>query len=170
MQNARNPTLIRLALSIGLTYEIVGQASDFIFNIHAAQTDHQKIVAESLEITPQLIPVVYADPTTGTRFMRLKAGPGPLAIRYAATVDLNHHSESPARIEEVRISQLPPSVLPYIYPSRYCQSDRLRRFATREFGHLRQGYWRVRQYRTGCACAPPFCRAARTKAPPPLIH
>jgi transglutaminase-like putative cysteine protease len=31
----------------------------------------------------------------------------------------------------------------YIYPSRYCQSDRLHKFATREFGHLRQGYWRV---------------------------
>jgi transglutaminase-like putative cysteine protease len=44
---------------------------------------------------------------------------------------------------EVPIARLPPEVLPYIYPSRYCQSDRLHRFATREFGHLAQGYWRV---------------------------
>jgi hypothetical protein len=28
--------------------------------------------------------------------------------------------------------------------SRYCQSDRLRKFAITEFGHLEQGYWRVK--------------------------
>ena len=135
--------MIRLKLSIDLWYEIANQASDFIFNIHAAQTGHQTVVTESLEIKPPLTAVVYPDPTSGTRFMRLRAGPGPLIIRYAATIDIDHHVESPASVDEVPIAKLPPAVLPYIYPSRYCQSDRLRRFATREFGHLRQGYWRV---------------------------
>lgn len=135
--------MVRLSLSVDLKYEIAGRPSDFIFNIHAAQTAHQKIVAERLDITPPLNPVVYPDPTDGTRFMRLKAGPGSLAIRYAATVDIDHYIESPARIEEVPISQLPPSVLSYLYPSRYCQSDRLQRLAIREFGHLQQGYVRV---------------------------
>ena len=135
--------MIRLNLSVDLKYEIAGQASDFIFSIHAAQTAHQQIVAESLDIKPALNPVVYPNPIDGTRFMRLKAGPGVLAIRYAATVDIDHYVESPARIEEVPISQLPPSVLSYLYPSRYCQSDRLQRLATREFGHLQQGYARV---------------------------
>lgn len=54
-----------------------------------------------------------------------------------------HHTESPERLEEVPIAQLPPEVLPYIYPIRYCQSDRLHKFATQEFERLRQGYWRV---------------------------
>jgi transglutaminase-like putative cysteine protease len=135
--------MIRLNLSIDLWYEIANQASDFIFNIQAAQTGHQKVVTESLDISPPVIPVLYSDTTYGNRFMRLKADPGPLTIRYAATVDIDHYAESPAHIEETPVSQLPSSVLPYIYPSRYCQSDRLRRFATREFGHLRQGYWRV---------------------------
>ena len=135
--------MIRLKFSIDLCYEIANQASDFIFNIHAAQTAHQTVVAEGLDINQPVVPVVYADTSYGTRFMRLRAEPGPLAIRYAATVDIDHHVESPANIEEIPVSQLPTSVLPYVYPSRYCQSDRLRRFATREFGHLRQGYWRV---------------------------
>ena len=137
--------MIRLKLSIGLNYEIANQASDFIFNIHAAQTTHQRIVAETLHITPPLIPVayVYPDPANGTRYMRLKAGPGLMSLQYTATVDIDHHVESPACINEIPVSQLPPSVLAYVYPSRYCQSDRLRRFAAREFGHLRQGYWRV---------------------------
>jgi transglutaminase-like putative cysteine protease len=135
--------MIRLKLSIELSYEIANQASDFIFNIHAAQTAHQKVVSESLDISQPVIPVEYSDTACGTRFMRFNAEPGTLTIRYAATVDIDHHVESPACIGETPVSQLPPSVLSYIYPSRYCQSDRFRRFATREFGHLRQGYWRV---------------------------
>jgi len=135
--------MIRLQFTIDLSYQIFHQPSDFIFNIHAAQTARQVVVTERLDITPPAAPLVYTDPTYGTRFMQFKAGPGPLDLHYEATVDIDHHSESPACIEETPVSQLPSSVLAYLYPSRYCQSDRLRRFATREFGHLRQGYWRV---------------------------
>ena len=46
-------------------------------------------------------------------------------------------------LEECPIARMPPEALAFIYPSRYCESDRLRRFAAREFGHLRPGYWRV---------------------------
>src|SRR5664279_4631876 len=107
--------MIRLKFSIDLSYEIANQASDFIFNIHAAQTEHQKVVTESLDISQAVTPVVYTDTIYGPRFMRLKAEPGPLNIRYAATVDIDHHVESPARIKETPVSELPPSVLPYIY-------------------------------------------------------
>jgi transglutaminase-like putative cysteine protease len=135
--------MIRLKLSIDLRYVISGEASDFIFNIHPARTAHQAIVEESLDITPPLLPTIHSDTDCGSRYMRVKAGPGLLAIGYAATVDIDHHMESPMRIPEIAIAELPASVLPYVYPSRYCQSDRLRRFATREFGHLSRGYWRV---------------------------
>lgn len=142
--------MIRLNLSIDLRYEIANEPSDFIFNVHAAQTKHQTVVAENMEISPQVVPFVYSDPghpSHETRFMRFRTGPGPLSIRYTATVDIDHHAESTAGIYEVPIAQLPPAVLPYVYPSRYCQSDRLRRYATREFGHLIQGYQRVQAIR-----------------------
>ncbi len=42
-------------------------------------------------------------------------------------------------------------MLPYVYPSRYCQSDRLHRLAVREFGHLWQGYSRVQAIRAWVA-------------------
>lgn len=135
--------MIRLKFSIDLTYEIADYASDFIFNIHAAQTSCQSVLAEQLYLSPPVTPMIYTDPTCGGRYMRLKAGPGPLAVHYEATVDIVHYTESPGRLAEVPIAQLPQEALPYIYPSRYCQSDRLYKFATREFGHLRQGYWRV---------------------------
>lgn len=135
--------MVRMKFAIELKYEITEQVSDFIFNIHAAQTRYQSVVTEQLYISQPVLPVTYIDPTSGSRYMRLKADPGELIVRYDATVDIAHHFESPARLAEVSISQLPAAVLPYIYPSRYCQSDRLHKLATREFGHLRQGYWRV---------------------------
>jgi len=135
--------MIRLLMSIDLRYEIAHEPGDFIFNVHAARTAHQSVVAESLDINPQAVPVMYSDPVHDTRFMRFRADPGLLTIRYAATVDINHHIEAPDGLGEVPVAQLPPSVLPYVYPSRYCQSDRLRRYAMREFGNLPQGYQRV---------------------------
>ena len=94
-------------------------------------------------INQSLVPQIYSDTATGSRIMRMKANPGLLSIEYSATVQINHHIEQSSMIEEIPIADLPPSVLPYVYPSRYCQSDRLRSFASREFGQLKQGYWRV---------------------------
>lgn len=40
--------MIKLKFSISLSYEIANNPSDFIFNIHAAQTNHQLVVIESM--------------------------------------------------------------------------------------------------------------------------
>ena len=135
--------MIRLKFDIELRYEVIGMNSDFIFNLHAAQTAQQSVVNEQLDISPALTPVLYTDPITQTRFIRLQAAPGPFSIRYEATVDISHYAEAPHNLLEVPISQLPSEVLPYIYPSRYCQSDRLGRLATWEFAHFQPGYARV---------------------------
>src|ERR1035437_883548 len=117
--------MLRLKFSIELNYEIDSPGCDFIFSIHAAQTPHQIIVAESLSISQSLTSNSYKDPVTHTRFLRLKAFAGPLTVQYDATVDLDHYTAQPAQIGEVTVANLPGAVLPYIYPSRYCQSDRL---------------------------------------------
>ena len=136
--------MIRLKFSIALNYDITEPGADFIFSIHAAQTQHQTVVTETLEISQPLPHSLYTDAITQTRFLRLKANVGPLRVYYAATVDLDHYTAQPDQIGEVAVANLPGAVLPYLYPSRYCQSDRLGRFAIKEFGHLWQGYRRVR--------------------------
>ena len=135
--------MIRLKFAIELKYEVADNTADFVFNIHAAKTPWQSVFAEAVLVSQPLVTTVYTDPRFGSRYLRMRANAGPLAVRYDATVDITHHFEPPANIEEVPIAGLAPEILPFIYPSRYCQSDRLRRYATREFGHLRQGYWRV---------------------------
>jgi hypothetical protein len=54
--------------------------------------------------------------------MRLHAGPGLLHLSYAATVGITHHRAEPDTLAEVPVRCIPLEVLPYVYPSRYCQS------------------------------------------------
>ena len=135
--------VLRLNFSIALNYEITQPGCDFILNIHAAQTAHQTVVWESLQISQPVLPSMYTDTVSHNRYLRLKALAGLLTVRYEAAVDLAHHVAQPLEIAEVPVAQLPGSVLPYLYPSRYCESDRLHRLAVKEFGHLPQGYSRV---------------------------
>jgi len=136
--------MVRLKLFIELQYEIIDYVSDFIFNIHAAQTACQSLVMENLEVSQPVDVALFTEPLHGNRYARLRAVPGHLKVRYDAVVDLAHHIASPDSVGEVPIAQLPAETLAYLYPSRYCQSDRLRQLANHEFGGLRQGYWRVR--------------------------
>lgn len=139
--------MIRLRLSLELDYEVMAPGCDFVFNIHAAKTARQRVLSEQLTLSQQLPLQVDTDPVTRNRHLRLTAQPGPLRVAYTATVELDHHSAAPAGIAEVPVARLPTPVLGYIYPSRYCPSDRLLRLANREFGTLWQGYGRVQAIR-----------------------
>jgi transglutaminase-like putative cysteine protease len=135
--------VIRLDLSLQLDYAVAGPGCDFIFNIHAAFTGQQRVVDEALNLNQDVLSRVETEAATGNRYLRFQARPGPLRVSYRATVELMHFMVQPHEIAEVPVDRLPSSVLSYIYPSRYCQSDRLHRLARREFGHLNPGYARV---------------------------
>jgi transglutaminase-like putative cysteine protease len=139
--------MIRLRLSITLDYEIASPGCDFIFNIHAARTARQRVVDEELTLSQNLQRTVETDPATLNRTLRVSALPGPLQVAYSATVDLSHYFAPPDQIAEVPVARLPAQVLNYIYPSRYCESDRLLKLAMREFGRQRHGYGRVQGIR-----------------------
>jgi transglutaminase-like putative cysteine protease len=139
--------MIRLRLALELDYEVMPPGGDFIFNIHAAHTERQHVLQEHLQLNQPVPWRVDTDAVTRNRYLRVSALPGPLQLRYSATVQLNHLMAQPAGIGEVPVAQLPTAVLPCIVPSRYCQSDRLLRLAMREFGHQPPGYARVQALR-----------------------
>ena len=142
--NVEGDTLVRLELELTLEYDVRGaDGADFVFNIHAARTSQQTVEDERLDIDPPVVPEVLTDAATATRFMRLHAPPGLLRVRYAAKIDIAHHVADPDTLAEVPVRRLPLDVVPYIYPSRYCQSDRLLKLACDEFGALWPGYSRV---------------------------
>jgi transglutaminase-like putative cysteine protease len=140
--------MIRIELNIELNYMVDDpQGADFVFNIHAAHTPHQSVSDEQLAISQPVQARVHSDPTTGNRYMRLRAQAGPLQLRYAATVDITHHRADAFSIAEVPVQLLPPETMGYIYPSRYCESDRLLRMAANHFGNMPRGHARVQAIR-----------------------
>jgi transglutaminase-like putative cysteine protease len=136
--------MIRLEYQVDLSYDVRGwDGADFVFNIHAAKTDHQRVVQEQLVIDQPTQPEIATDPATATVFTRLHAGPGPLKVSYRATLDIVHHRSEPDTLLEVPVRSMPLEAMQYVYPSRYCQSDRLLKLAFQEFGQLVPGYSRV---------------------------
>jgi transglutaminase-like putative cysteine protease len=134
----------RIELQIDLSYDIAWPGADFLFNIHAAHTASQTVRHERLQVSQAIATHLHTDPATGTRCMRLHGEPGLLQLSYAATVDLTHHRSDPALLQQVPIDRLPPEALGYLFPSRYCQSDRLLRLAGNTFGRTEPGHARVR--------------------------
>lgn len=136
--------MVRIHLAIDLQYQVNAlPGADFIFNLQCAQTRQQQVVWEELLISQPVPQTSHTDPATFTRTLRLTAVPGPLQVRYRATLDITHHSEPTTSVFETPVAQLPPEALVYLYPSRYCQSDCLTAQAMALFGHLPKGYARV---------------------------
>ena len=138
--------MIRFDLSITLDYNVLSP-SDFIFVMQPTNTPYQRVTWERLVTEPNIETreEVHGEPRN--RHLRLHSEPGSLKLRYDAIVDVVHHFALPADIREVPVADLPASVLQYVYPSRYCQSDRLLEVARAEFGTMTPGYDRVEAIR-----------------------
>ncbi len=135
--------MIRMQLELALSYQVTAPGGDFIFNLHAAQTPRQQVVSEQLTISQSANLEEFHEAATGNRYTRLRAEAVRSKSSIALTIELHHHMAAPQSIGEVPVARLPVSVLHYLYPSRYCQSDRLSKLAIREFGSMWQGYSRV---------------------------
>jgi hypothetical protein len=60
--------MIRIALQIDLHYDVDEHGADFVFNIHAAHTRCQTVVAEQLRLSQPIEPRMQTDPATGTDY------------------------------------------------------------------------------------------------------
>lgn len=134
---------MKFKLGCKLEYD-VSSTSTFIFNICAVATEHQEILDSSLQIDPDCNHEKYVVPHTENSYLRLVAPEGKLNISYQATVSRQHRNvDNPEKIKEVLPSDIPLDIIHYLYPSRYCQSDRLMKLAQDEFGSCQPGYVKV---------------------------
>ena len=133
---------MKFKLGCHLDYDIAID-STFIFNIRVLEDSEQKIIAKNLQIAPDLKPEKHLDRHLENSYMRLVVPEGKLTIDYQATVELAYSEPDKDNIPEIAPAKLPLDVVPYLYPSRYCQSDRLMKLAQDEFGECQPGYLRV---------------------------
>ena len=131
---------MQFELGCRLGYDVKGDGTPFVFNIEAQTFESQSVLTEALTLEPALATTTWTMPESGNRYFRLIAPAGKLVVRYTATVDLRAGLTDLDEIGQIFPSDLPLSVFTHLYPSRYCQSDKLERFARSTFGALAPGY------------------------------
>ncbi len=113
----------------------------FLFALRCIGTGGQQILSESLEIDPPVSTEEFTIVGGMNRISRIKTwNPGLIKISYQADVSTavkivpvdSMHVDGPG--------DLSPEAIPFLFPSRYCESDRLRQEAMEFFGHLTTPY------------------------------
>jgi transglutaminase-like putative cysteine protease len=130
-----------LQISCELDYQ-ANEDADYVFNLQAARHPWQTILNENLSVDPQAQFVFGLDPTGLNRLAKMRGRAGQLRVRYAATVQVNYPVPT-GHEEEMSIANLPVEVIPYIWSSRYCESDAVLQVTARTFGQMPRGYQRV---------------------------
>jgi transglutaminase-like putative cysteine protease len=112
-------------------------------NVSVVGNAFQVVAHEKFSLDPALAVQESRSPVEEKQIHRFSPNAGTLRVMYAATVELSHHIGNPEEVVENAPGVLPPEVVPYLYPSRYCESDKLNRIAWRTFGHLQPGFTRI---------------------------
>ncbi len=134
---------MKFSVSGALSYD-VRAASTFILNIHALRTPNQTVLQESFSTAPEYKVEELHSTQSGNRYMRFEV-PEPvyININYTALVDTNYKLIDNSRLTNVPVMHLDADVIPYLFPSRYCQSDKLFRFANSKFGNIGNAFEKV---------------------------
>ena len=104
----------------------------------------QKMIQETLQITPENMPAQEFEDEEGNITSRLMLQPGDNTIHHDALVETPSYTDKHEMgIEPVPIWDIPPLYLRYTLPSRYIDSDKLLDFAWEHFGQIKNGAVRV---------------------------
>lgn len=127
-----------------LTYS-VQTPTTILLQVAAMNTSRQKISDEILTVNPPTSVDYLQESDLGNRPSRLSLQPGSTTIHYSATAAVEPKQPANADLKELDYTEMPAAVLPYLNPSRYCESDKLGKFAADTFGHMNRGFDRVSQ-------------------------
>ncbi len=139
------PRLFDLTVRVGcsLAYEAECTAS-LLLNLQPRAGRNHAVVFEALTLGDNLPAEAFKD-THGNRLWRVKLARGTNYFRHdaiVATISGPDNGDLPA-VRPALPGELPPSLLRYTLPSRYCDSDKLAQFAWDKFGRVEHGLPRV---------------------------
>jgi len=127
---------MKFNVSAEMGYE-ARSAGTLILNVHALRTPTQAVLEETFTIEPYIKVEELFSVNGENRIIRLEVpNESKVRIAYNAVVDNAFEIKDHTGREEIVVGKMDPMVLPYLYPSRYCQSDKLFRLANNLFGHI----------------------------------
>lgn len=123
---------------------VIQAPSTLVLNVHALRTPSQAVLKETLTLEPKLEFEEFESQSGENRFVRLATGKAKeLIVKYDALVDRQHELVDHHKLKPVTVKRMDSSVIPFLFPSRYCQSDKLGRLAWKMFGEIPDAYERV---------------------------
>ena len=133
---------MKFKISSCLHYEASSPVTLFL-NVRARPFELQTLMKESFKITPDSECAMLITEQDENRFDRVKMTSEQITIDYQAEVEAEHQLIDADLLRKVPASSLDAYVLPYLFPSRYCESDRLYRLAWQKFGKFSSAYDQV---------------------------
>lgn len=103
-------------------------ATPFMFMLRPRSGWQQWVGREEYVLTPSVPAVEFTDPF-GNLCQRLVAPPGEFSVYTSVEVDCAEASDSAPGAPFVEVQQLPDETLPFLLPSRFCESDRFGQMA-----------------------------------------
>lgn len=128
---------MRLRIDALLDYQM-NDSADVLLAIEVAPMDDQQIIDDLLTIASSepLHPIPGEDGIGRRTWM---SGTGAFRAEYHGTIDVLREAPAIDRMTIPPRRQLPSFAVPYLWPSRYCESDRFEAFVQRQFGAIEGG-------------------------------
>jgi transglutaminase-like putative cysteine protease len=131
-----------LSVRVTATYELAAESSLCLMVEPSKRGTLHRVIDAKLLTEPavdsELRRDLYGNPA---RYLTVPVG--LFSYEFNAQIEVESNSAVPVEAIEHRPQDLPPEVMVYTLPSRYCQSDLLARMANDEFGGLAPGGERV---------------------------
>jgi len=103
-------------------------ATPFILMLRPRSGYQQWVGREQYVLSPSVPAVEFTDPF-GNLCQRLMAPSGEFSIQTSFDIEVANSSDSAPGAHFIAVEQLPDETLPFLLPSRYCESDRFTQLA-----------------------------------------
>jgi transglutaminase-like putative cysteine protease len=128
---------MRLKVEARLAYHMPAPA-DVLLAIEAAPTEEQRLIDDRLTVSGGgPLRTVPGDDGIGRRTWT--RAHGSFLAEYRGTLDVERKPEPIIGLPPADRRDLPAHVIPYLWPSRFCESDRFVSFVAKQFGSLAGG-------------------------------
>jgi transglutaminase-like putative cysteine protease len=114
-------------------------ATPFLLMLRPRSGGSQWVAREEYLLTPS-VPVLEFSDSFGNLCQRLVAPPGPFTIRTSAEIQTADSCDVQPGASFVPVQDLPEETLPFLLPSRYCESDRFTQMAAEIVAGAAPGY------------------------------
>ena len=128
---------MRVEIDVVLDYDLP-EPHDVLLQVEVAQMADQRIIGDKLTVSsPERLRPVEGNEAVGQRTWA--AGVGQFHAHYSAIVEIDRAVIAIDGLAAADPRDLPALVVPYLLPSRYCESDKFEAFVADEFGHVAGG-------------------------------